>query len=260
MMTDVAGATVPSGARPRVTLVVPVLNEEAFLANTLATLRGQTFTGYELLVVDNGSTDRSPQIAAEFADRVIVEPRRGALPTMHRGFVEARGDLITCGDADTIYPPHWLERMVDALDRPGVVAVYGPMGFRESWTPLRTLQAAGYCVLAGLSRVCGVRLAGAANFGMKREAYFAVGGYPPLVERASPDFRLAGQLAKIGRVRFVPTMVCYTSNRRFIRVNPVWGSVEALRYWFDVATHRDRIPGERYWAERETGERASQRR
>jgi len=57
---------------------------------------------------------------------------------------------------------------------------------------------------------------------MRKDAYFAVGGYPPLVERASPDFRLALRLARIGRVRFAPTMVCYTSNRRFSRVNPLW--------------------------------------
>lgn len=243
----------------RVTLVVPVLDEELFLAETLASLRNQTFTDFELVVVDNGSTDRSPEIAKEFADKIVLEPRRGALHAMHRGFSEARGELVACADADTLYPPRWLERMVKALDAAGVVAVYGPMGFRESRRPVRFLQVLGNCALAGLSRLCGVRVAGAANLGMRNDAYFAVGGYPPLVERASPDFRLALRLARIGRVRFAPSMVCYTSNRRFIRVNALWGSLEALRYWFDVATRRDRIPGESYWAEREAGKRAGQR-
>lgn len=245
---------------PKVTVVVPVLNEESFLAETLASLRHQTFTDFELVVVDNGSTDRSPEIAKEFADKIVLEPRRGALHAMHRGFSEATGELIACADADTLYPPHWIERLVNSLDKVGVVAVYGPMGFHESRGPARFLQALGYCALAGLSRLCGVRLAGAANLGMRKAAYFAVGGYPLLIERASPDFRLALRLARIGRVRFVPSMVCYTSNRRFIRVNPLWGSLEALRYWFDVATRRDRIPGDSYWAEREAGRRASRRR
>lgn len=243
----------PTGEAPtRVTLVVPVLDEEIFLAETLTSLRNQTFTDFELVVVDNGSTDRSPQIAQEFADRVVIEPRRGALHAMHRGFTEAKGDLIACADADTLYPPRWLERLVASLDKAGVVAVYGPMGFRESSGPARFLQASGYCALAGLSRLCGVRLAGAANLGMRKDAYFSVGGYPPLVERASPDFRLALRLAEIGWVRFAPTMVCYTANRRFIQVNPLWGSLEAVRYWLDVASRRDRIPGESYWADRET--------
>jgi len=241
-------------------VVVPVLNEESFLAETLASLRNQTFTDFELVVVDNGSTDRSPEIAKEFADKIVFEPRRGALHAMHRGFSEATGELIACADADTIYQPRWLARLVKSLDKAGVVAVYGPMGFRESKGRVQFLQAVGYCALAGLSRLCGVRLAGAANLGMRKDAYFAVGGYPPLVERASPDFRLVLRMARMGRVRFASGMVCYTSNRRFIRVNPLWGSIEALRYWLDVAARRDRIPGDSYWAEREAGGRASQQR
>lgn len=232
---------------PTITVVVPVLNEERFLEQTLRSLRAQTFQEYELLVVDNGSTDRSPEIAAELADQVIIEPRRGYLPAAHRGFSEARSAFVVTADADTLYPPQWLAWMARALGTPGTVAAYGPMGFRESWALLRPLEVAGYCVLAALSRLCGVPLCGGANLGIRRDAYFAVGGYPPLEERASPDFRLARALRTLGRVRFVPHMPCYTSNRRFVRVNPVWGTLQALWYWFDVATGRDRIPGARYW-------------
>lgn len=237
------------GTVAQITVVVPVLNEEASLAATLRTLRAQTFDDFELLVVDNGSTDRSLQIAAQFADRVILESKRGALPAMHRGFSEARGEFIVSADADTLYPPHWLERMVEALRRKGMAAAYGPMGFRESRRPSRALQVGGYCVLAGVSRVFRVHLCGAANMGMHREAYLAVGGYPPLEERASPDFRLARLLEGVGRVRFVPTMPCHTSNRRFVRAGWVRGTAAAFWYWLDVATGRDRIPGQRYWTD-----------
>ncbi|MEW6217448.1 MAG: glycosyltransferase family 2 protein [Candidatus Bipolaricaulota bacterium] len=231
-----------------ISVVVPVLDEEELLEGTLRSLRRQTFRDFELLVVDNGSTDRSPQIAARLADRMLVEPQRGALWAMHRGFREARGDLIACGDADTIYPRLWLERMVQALLEPGTVAAYGPMGFRESPRALRPLDAGAYCVVVALSRLGRVHLAGAANFGMRREAYFAVGGYPTYEGRASPDFRLALALEGVGRVRFVPTMPCYTSNRRFVRAGRVRAAGEAFRYWLDVASGADRIPAERYWS------------
>jgi len=244
---------------PTITVVVPVLNEERFLEQTLRSLRAQTFQEYELLVVDNGSTDRSREIAAELADRVVIEPRRGYLPAAHRGFSEARGELIVSADADTMYPRRWLERMVRALAREGTVAAYGPMGFRESWALLRPLEVAGYCVLAALSRLCGVPLCGGANLGIRRDAYFAVGGYPPLEERASPDFRLARALRTLGRVRFVPTMPCYTSNRRFVRAGWVRGAAMAFWYWLDVAMGRDRIPGQRYWADPQ-GSREPRRR
>ncbi|MFN3346479.1 MAG: glycosyltransferase family 2 protein, partial [Candidatus Bipolaricaulaceae bacterium] len=98
---------------------MPVLNEEEFLERALKTLREQTFSDYELIVVDNGSTDRSPEIAARFADRVIVEPQRGYDRALHRGISEARGQFIVQADADTFYPPRWLSLMVRALEGEG---------------------------------------------------------------------------------------------------------------------------------------------
>ncbi|RLE31116.1 hypothetical protein DRJ54_01230 [Candidatus Acetothermia bacterium] len=71
---------------PRVTVVVPALNEEHWLPATLESIRAQRFKDYELIVVDNGSSDRTPEIAHEFADRVIHEGKRGAVYAMHRGF------------------------------------------------------------------------------------------------------------------------------------------------------------------------------
>ncbi|MCR4391550.1 MAG: glycosyltransferase [Candidatus Acetothermia bacterium] len=231
----------------RITVVMPVLNEERFLPETLAWLRRQTFTDFELVVVDNGSTDQSPEIARRFADRLIVEPQRGAVFAMHRGFTEAAGELVACADADTLYPSGWLAKMVKALDAAGVVAAYGPMGFRESGPVRRRLEVLGYSMLAGLSRAFGVPLAGAANLGMWKDAYFAVGGYPPLAHLASPDFRLVQKLARVGRVRFVPTMACYTSNRRFVRANLVSGFYQGFRYWLDVALGRGRLTDDQYW-------------
>jgi len=232
---------------PTVTVVVPVLNEESFLAETLASLRNQTFADFELIVVDNGSTDRSPEIARQFAEKVLVEPRRGSAWAMHRGFTEARGRFLASADADTIYPSDWLPKMVHALSRPGVVAAYGPLGFRESRKEGRALQVGGYTLFVGLSRVLGLHQVGAANFGMRKDAYIAAGGYPPLARLASSDLRLARRLAQLGEVRFVPTLVCYTSNRRFARGNLLRGGRQVVRCWLDIALRRDRLTGDDYW-------------
>ena len=236
---------------PRVTVVVPALNEERWLPATLESIRAQRFKDYELIVVDNGSSDRTPEIAHEFADRVIHEGKRGAVYAMHRGFTEAAGELVVTADADTLYPPGWLGRMVRALSRPRTVAAYGPMGFRESPPPMRALQAAGYMLLAWGSRAFRVPLAGAANLGIRKDAYFQVGGYPPLAHLASPDFRLLMRLSRLGKVRFVPTMVCWTSGRRFQK-GGLKSWLRALELWWDVASGRDRILAEEYWADGES--------
>jgi glycosyltransferase involved in cell wall biosynthesis len=231
-----------------ITVVVPVLNEEGFLAETLRSLRAQTFTDFELLVVDNGSTDRSPEIAARFADRVLVEGRRGPAWAMARGFAESTTDSIASADADTLYPPDWLQRMVAALERPEVVAVYGPIGFREYRNPIRAATVAGYTLLVWASRACGVYQVGAANFGMRRAAYLAAGGYPPFADLVAPDLRLARRLAQLGKVRYVPDLVCYTSNRRFAGRNVVPATWKAFRTWLEVATGQEKLRWQSFWA------------
>lgn len=232
---------------PTVTIVVPVLNEEKSLAETLQSLRSQTFQDYEMIVVDNGSTDASPDIARQYADIVLFEARKGAVWAMHRGFLAARGEFLVSADADTLYPPHWLAKMVKALSRPNTVAAYGPMGFRESPPLLRYCEAAGYAFLALCSQVFGVYLSGAANFGVHKDAYFKVGGYASVGNLASPDFWLALRLRKLGRIRFVPTMVCYTSNRRFSQLGLWRSSRLAFTFWLDVALRRGRLSAEDYW-------------
>ncbi|HAZ30744.1 TPA: glycosyltransferase family 2 protein [Candidatus Acetothermia bacterium] len=243
--------------KPTVTVVVPVLNEEEFLEETLRSLRAQTFTDFELLVVDNGSTDRSPEIARGFTDRVLCEPRRGSAWAMHRGFSEATGVIIVSADADTIYPPQWLERMVKELGRDGVVAVYGPMGLHDAQQSSRAFAVVGYTLFAVLSRALGVHQVGAANFGMRRDAYCAAGGYPPLARLASPDLRLALRLKRLGKVRFVSRLVCYTSGRRFAHGSALGEVARVGRCWLDVVRRREEITSDEYWAGRppESGKR-----
>jgi hypothetical protein len=91
---------------PSVSIVMPCLNEEetvgACVAKAISWLK-RTGTPGEVLVIDNGSTDRSAEIAAGAGARVIHERRRGYGQAYLRGFAEARGDYIVMGDADDTY-------------------------------------------------------------------------------------------------------------------------------------------------------------
>lgn len=234
---------------PLITVIVPVLNEEDFLEDTLRSIRAQSFKDYELIVVDNGSTDKSPEIAMKYADKLIFEERRGSIYAMHKGFEIASGDIITSCDADTLYPRDWLTKMARAFRKNNVVAVYGPMAFRENGPVLRRLTAFSYCLLNGLSNLAGVSLSGAANLGIRKKAYFAAGGYMLNSKIASQDFILVKNLRKIGKVKFCPSMICYTSNRRYTRVNFIYGLREAFKLWLDVALDRNKITYDDYYDE-----------
>lgn len=233
---------------PYVSIVVPVLNEEDILERTLKSIRAQVFRDYELIVVDNGSTDASPQIATKYADKLLFEENKGYIYAVHRGILEAKGEIVTACDADTVYPSGWLAKMVGCFKRDErVVAVYGPMGFNDTKRFISLCAVTGYVVADFLSRPFGVRISGGANLGFRRDAYLELGGYMIESKIASQDFILVRKLVKVGKVKFVPSLIVYTSARRFRRHGFLRGLARAVKFWSDVAFNRYSVTYDAYF-------------
>lgn len=113
--------------RVEVTVLLPCLNEAETVAEcveqALAWLEKSGTRG-EVIVVDNGSTDGSQELAAEAGARVIIEPKRGKGNAVHRGIAEARGELIVLADSDGTYDLLNLDPIVGPL-RAGMDMVTG---------------------------------------------------------------------------------------------------------------------------------------
>jgi len=109
----------------KVSCVIPALNEEQFIGECLKSLRNQTYPLYEIIVVDGGSTDRTVDIAKKFADKVISVPIRNAALQREIGCKIAKGDFILLADADTVFPPDWVEKAMKYFVNPDVAAVTG---------------------------------------------------------------------------------------------------------------------------------------
>ena len=93
---------------PRVSIVIPTKNEEKLLPNLLKSIKGQTFSDYEIIVADAHSTDRTLEIAMSFGARVVEGGMPG--PGRNRGALHATGDIIVFFDADVEMPsPKFLE-------------------------------------------------------------------------------------------------------------------------------------------------------
>lgn len=111
---------------PTVTIVIPVLNDAAMLRHCLAALAGQSYPPDTIVVVDNGCSDDSVQLAAQAGALVVREPRRGILPATACGFDAASGEILVRIDADSRPKPDWLQRVVDHFDNsPELSAVTG---------------------------------------------------------------------------------------------------------------------------------------
>ena len=93
---------------PRITVVVPAYNEEKYLRQTNTFLRRQNYPNFEILVVNNASTDRTEEIAKKHADRVVYEPKKGFYYSMYKGLIEAKGEIVVRSDADNKPEKDWL--------------------------------------------------------------------------------------------------------------------------------------------------------
>ena len=109
---------------PTVSVVLPVYNGAQYLAEAISSILAQTFENFELIMIDDGSTDMSPQILTEYARhdsriRVIVRENRGLATTLNESIDVARGKWIARMDQDDIALPHRFERQLQWLERTG---------------------------------------------------------------------------------------------------------------------------------------------
>lgn len=114
---------------PKVSVCVPTYNRAAYLAQSLESILRQTFTDFELIVVDNASTDETPAAVAGFADARLRYYRNatniGQISNINRAMALASGEYISICHDDDLYAPDILRREVQVMsDHPGVVLVH----------------------------------------------------------------------------------------------------------------------------------------
>ena len=105
----------PLSRRPSVSVVVPVFNGEAYLREAIDSILGQTYAPFEVILMDDGSTDSTAAIAASYEERLryVRQPEnRGQFGNVNDGIALARGELIGVFHADDFYTPELIEREV----------------------------------------------------------------------------------------------------------------------------------------------------
>lgn len=139
-----------------VSVLLPCFNAERFLGRALESILRQSLSHFEVIAVDDGSTDRTPAILRQFADRdervrvLVNSTNLGLIRTLNRGLREAEGELIARADADDISLPLRFETQVDFLRRnPGVDLVGSAVEHIDQWdrvvrrTPVRAMSPIG---------------------------------------------------------------------------------------------------------------------
>ena len=108
--------------KPKVSIIIPVYNAEKFLSETIESVIAQTYTDWEIIAVDDGSTDRSREILRKYEQRlplkirVITQKNSGVSIARNNAIAIAKGEYIAFLDHDDLWLPDKLEKQVELLD------------------------------------------------------------------------------------------------------------------------------------------------
>ncbi|MDP1794178.1 MAG: glycosyltransferase family A protein [Acidimicrobiales bacterium] len=197
---------------PRVSVIVPVRNRRRLLASLMDALAQQSFRDFEVVVVDDGSTDGS-DVAAEEERRLPVRVLRadgqGAVAARAVGVAAAQGDVLAFTDSDCVPSPDWLKVGVAAIDKGADVV----MGRTTTAAPRRLLERSLSAEDNGLYPTC--------NVFYRRAAFAHAGGFDPDVAHRlgfrpgarakglgfGEDTVLAWRVRRNGRAAYAPGAV-----------------------------------------------------
>ncbi len=213
--------------RHKVSIVIPAHNEEESIAATLRAALAQEYPNYDVIVVDNASTDRTADVARAYGSdsrlRVVREDKKGLLHARERGRIEAMkggSGIIVQMDADCLPDSQWLARGADHFQVADVAAVAGPYDYYDGNPVFRAVSLASQkYVYRGMSAFLqmldkGAVLIGGNSF-IRASALERAGGYDTSILFYGEDTDTAKKVASQGRVVFDPKLAIKTSARRF---------------------------------------------
>ena len=223
-----------------ISVVIPAYNEEKNIGKCLTSLANQqTNRKIKVIVVDNNSTDKTAQKAKSFSKKlnieVILEKQKGRGVARKTGFDCAKSEIIFSTDADTILPPHWIEKLYIEIVKSNGVAVTGTCKINDCnnitnriFNFMQPLTMRIYRFIFGHYWLSGF------SFAIYKEAYNKSGGFNPKLN-ALEDIDLSFKVNKIGKIVFVKNTPVVFSGRRF-KQGLIKGSlpylITFLKYFF----------------------------
>ncbi|MGH7917920.1 MAG: glycosyltransferase, partial [Candidatus Binataceae bacterium] len=247
----------PFKSAPPASVIVPVYNAEATLGQCLASLARLNYPDYEVIVVDDGSTDGSAAIAEAAGVHLIRLMHGGLSVARNEGLAAAKGRIIAFIDADAQAETDWLYHLAEVITRTGAAAAGGP-NFPPA--PLSRLAAAIAAapgepaeVRSGtdeLAQLCGC------NMALNREVLAECAESPPfdpVFEQAGDDVDLSWRLRERGlKLAYAPGAIVSHERRRtldaYLRQQRGYGHAEGLlerKYPHHI--NEDGLYGDRGW-------------
>jgi len=219
---------------PRVSVVVCSYNGGRTLGQCLESLAALNYPNYEVIVVDDGSTDDTAAILERHAGvRVVRQPNRGLSAARNAGFQAATGAIIAYTDSDCFADPDWLSLLVYRFERTSAAAVGGPnLAPPDGRLAACVAAAPGQPTLVLESDQVAEHIPGC-NMAFRREALQAINGFDPVYRKAGDDVDACWRLVQAGEwITYAPGAFVWhhrrPTPRAYLRQQAGYGEAEAL--------------------------------
>ncbi|QQR92907.1 MAG: glycosyltransferase [Candidatus Iainarchaeum archaeon] len=198
-----------------ISVVVPTLNEEKNIGPCLQALREQDFEGgYEVIVADGNSEDKTREIAERLADKVIIEKRRSIAFERNAGAQHAKGKIIVFTDADSCAPKNWLSSVYRIFeDDKELSLVYGPVFFSDTSKEEQWISSFFMPKFMKIMDLLSMHNPIGSNMAIRREVYEKIGGFNTEYITCE-DLDLGKRAIKHGKLKYVKHMHTLVSARR----------------------------------------------
>lgn len=201
---------------PYVSVVIPAYNEEKFMSRTFESLLSQDDSDFELIVVDNNSTDNTVKLAKKYGAKVIVEKKQGVIFSRQAGFLKAKGEIVATTDADTVLPENWISTIKKNFKKNSKLALFG--GLCNFYSGPITAKFSAYYLLYPyriFDKIFsgGWKMAGA-NMAIRKKFFDKIGGFDTSL-KSYEDIEISQRLKDAGETAIDPCLAVETSGRRF---------------------------------------------
>jgi len=191
-----------------ISIIIPAYNEQDLLPSCLDSILSQTANPalFDIVVIDNNSTDLTASIARNKGVRVEKEPKKGYVYAIRKGVEVSEGSILAFLDADCRAPVNWVSKIITNFESTtDVLALGGKLDFYDLNPIINQIVK---FILYFINNLPGN------NMAIKREALDQIGGIDPNVN-LSTDFWITMKLRQAGRIKIDKSMVVLTSGRRF---------------------------------------------
>src|SRR5690242_8761734 len=222
---------------PRVSVVVCSYNAERTMKACLASLETLDYPDYEVIVVNDGSTDRTLEIAERFPFcRIISQPNKGLSVARNVGAEAATGEIVAYTDSDCVADPDWLTYLVAKMEASNLAACGGP-NFpppEDSLVPAAVAVSPGGPTHVLISDEVAEHIAGC-NMAFRRDALMALGGFDPVYRAAGDDVDICWRFQDADHtIGFSPAAIVWHFRRNTVKAyigqQKGYGKAEALVY------------------------------